>query len=86
MPCNRLEMVRAYPLKDGFKEAWAQINRAAETWPRVPECKGCAYRNICHHCAGTMLQYAEPGKQPKEMCEMIRYYVQNGIMHIPECD
>ena len=86
IPCNRLEMIRAYPLKDGFQDAWTQINQKANSWPRVPECEGCAYRDVCNNCAGNMLQYAEPGIQPKEMCEMIRYYVQHGIMHIPECE
>lgn len=86
IPCNRLEMVRAYPLEVGFKEAWAQINQRANSWPRVPECEGCVYRKVCNNCAGTMMKYAEPGKQPKEMCEMVRYYVQHGIMRIPECE
>ena len=86
IPCNRLEQVRAYPLQVGFREAWNQINRAVNQWPRVPECEGCAYRGVCNNCAATMLDFAEPGKQPKEMCETVRYYVQHGVMHIPECD
>jgi radical SAM protein with 4Fe4S-binding SPASM domain len=86
IPCNRLEMVRAYPLKDGFQKAWTQINQIVNNWPRVPECEGCAYRDVCNNCAGTMLQYAPAGKQPVEMCETVRYYVQHGVMRIPECE
>ena len=85
-PCNRLDMVRAYPLKEGFREAWAKVHREVMNWPRVPECDGCAYRGVCTNCAATMLQYAEPGKQPVEMCERVRNFVRHGIMHIPECD
>lgn len=86
MPCNRLDMIRAYPLETGFKEAWAKINREANNWPRVPECEGCAYERVCNNCAATMLQYAQPGKQPTELCETVRYYVRHGVMRIPECD
>ena len=84
--CNRLDQVRAYPLKDGFKEAWATVNREANNWPRVPECQDCVYLPVCNNCAATMLQYAEPGKQPTGLCELTRYYVQHGIRRIPECD
>ena len=86
MPCNRLNMIRAYPLKDGFKAAWETINREARSWPRVPECEGCAYRGICSNCAATFLDYAEPGKQPFELCEKVRHFVKYGVMHIPECE
>ena len=86
IPCNRLEMVRAFPLEVGFKEAWAYINRIANNWPRVPECKGCAYQKVCITCAAEMLKYAEPGKQPVEHCNMTKYYVQCGVRRIAECE
>ena len=86
-PCNRLSVIRASALKEGFREAWARVNRAAESWPRIPECKGCAYRNVCNVCAAAAFHYTgEPGKQPAGLCETIRYYVQHGIMSIPECE
>ena len=84
--CNRLDQISAYPLQDGFKEAWTELNRQANSWPRVPECEGCAYREVCNSCAANMLQYAEPGKQPIELCKLTRYFVQHGVRHIPECD
>ena len=86
MPCNRLNVVHADPIREGFKEAWAKINREAENWPRVPECEGCAYRSVCNNCAASMLRYAEPGRQPTELCETVRYYIQHGVMKIPECE
>ncbi len=86
LPCNRLNQIRAYPLKDGFKKAWAEVNRAVNSWPRVPECEGCAYHPVCNNCAATMLQYAEPGKQPIEMCKQIKSYVRHGVAHIQNCE
>jgi len=85
-PCNRLDIIHADPLAEGFKAAWARINQEANNWPRVPECQECAYRGVCNNCAANLLQYAEPGKQPTELCELTRYFVRHGIKHIPECE
>lgn len=86
MPCNRLEMIRAYPLRDGFREAWAQINKAANDWPRVPECEGCAYNGVCDNCAANMLRFADPGQLPTALCEQTRYFVRHGIRQLPDCE
>ena len=83
---SRLSIVHADPIREGFKEAWARINREAESWPRVPECEGCAYQSVCNICAASMLRYAEPGRQPTELCETVRCYIQQGVMKIPECE
>ena len=85
-PCNRLQDIRSYPLVNGFREAWKAINQIACEWPQVPECEGCAYKSVCSRCAATMLQYVEPGRQPVEMCERVRYLVRHGVWHVPECE
>ncbi len=86
MPCNRMNMIHADALKEGVEAAWKKVNREASSWPRVPECEGCPYDGICNNCAANMLRFADPGKQPKELCERMRYYVQHGIRHIPDCE
>ncbi len=86
MPCNSLDMVRADLLEVGFRQGWMSIHDEVAKWPWVPECQGCAYYKVCHRCAGIMIQYAEPGKQPKEMCESIRLLAQNGLVQIQECE
>ena len=86
MPCNSLDLIKADPFKDGFKAAWDSIHEQVMNFPQVPECQGCAYAEVCHRCAGIMILYAEPGKQPVEMCEQIRYLVRHGVMKLPECD
>ena len=86
MPCNRMEMIRSYPLQDGFSKAWASINQEAERWPRVPECEECAYREICNNCAGNTLLFADPGKLPTALCEQTKYYVRHGVKSIPGCE
>ena len=83
--CNRLE-VTAEPLTEGFKEAWRKINSCANNWPRVPECAGCAYKEVCNRCAAHFLMYAEPGKRPEAVCRWTRYMVSRGILTPPVCD
>ena len=83
--CNRLE-ARSFPLRDGFTEAWREINRVANEWPRIPECQGCAYDEVCHKCAARFMQYAEPGKQPKALCQRMRYMVSRGVLSMPQCE
>ena len=86
-PCNRLDRVCADALKDGVREAWAKVNHEAVNWPRVPECQGCAYEDVCNNCAATVLQFGgEPGKQPTALCERTKYLVRHGIVQIPECE
>ncbi|MBR3019136.1 MAG: radical SAM protein [Clostridia bacterium] len=86
LPCPSLSAICAYPLKEGFAAAWAQLNQAANNWPRVPECKGCAYSDACHHCAADMLRFADPGKKPSGLCEQTREMVRQGVKHIPDCE
>lgn len=85
-PCTDMDMIRGYPLKDGFAAAWSKINQEVNNWPRVPECKGCPYEGVCNHCAARTMRYSEPGKIPVGLCEQTREMVRNGVMHIPECD
>ena len=85
-PCTDMDLIRSYPLKDGFASAWLRINQAVNQWPRIPECKGCAYENVCNHCASNARRYAEPGKVPTALCERTREMVRRGVIHIPECE
>ncbi len=86
MPCNGMEMIRFEPLREGFAAAWARLNREACSWPRVPECDGCAYAAVCSNCAANMLRFAEPGRQPVALCEQTKYLVRHGVRHLPECE
>ncbi len=86
MPCNRLDMIRADVLTDGFKDAWTKINREAENWPRVPECEGCAYVDACTNCAANQMRFAKPGIQPTKLCEQTMCYVRHGVRTVPDCE
>ena len=86
MPCNRLDMIRADALGEGFKAAWTKINRKAENWPRVPECEGCAYTDACTSCAANQMSFAKPGMQPLKLCEQTKCFVVHGVRSVPDCE
>ncbi len=86
VPCNRMEMMNGNVLQDGFAAAWAKVNREANSWPRVPECEGCAYDGVCNNCAASMLRFADPGKMPTGLCKQTKEYVKHGIRHIQDCE
>ena len=85
-PCTDMTLIRSFPLKEGFSAAWSQINQEVNNWPRVPECKGCAYNGVCNNCAASMLRYAEPGKKPVGLCKQTREFVRNGVKRIRDCE
>ena len=85
-PCTDMTLIRSYPLKDGFAAAWSKVNQEVNNWPRVPECKGCAYNGVCNNCAASVLRYADPGKRPIGLCEQTRDFVRNGVKRIPDCE
>lgn len=88
MPCNSMEMINAYPLKEGIKEAWKKVNHASNTWPVFSGCLGCVYAAVCNKCAGNQMRFAEPGKKPVGLCEQTKQFVCNGVRPLPdpECD
>ena len=86
MPCNRMDMIRADARKDGFLSAWKKVNQGANSWPQVPECNECPYNLVCERCAANQLRFAAPGKQPTELCERTKAFVQHGVRHIPDCE
>ena len=85
-PCERMQDIEAWPLRDGFAKAWETIHEICSNWPRVPECDGCAYSRTCIICPAYMRVFAEPGKQPLELCRRTKYLVQHGVWRIPDCD
>lgn len=86
MPCNRMTMIRSYPLEEGFLPAWKKINEASEKWPRVPECIGCPYEEACNNCPGNVQSFVESGTPLTALCEETIALVRNGAKHISDCE
>ena len=84
-PCNELECIEARPLETGFAEAWRQIRKAVDLWPRAAACEGCAYEPFCESCVGRVAAIAEPGTWPHELCKRVKRFVQQGVYPAPSC-
>ena len=85
-PCSDMDMIRAYPLRDGFEQAWRQIHQAAEEWPRAAACEGCAYQPVCEKCAARIMKFAAPGTRPTALCEKTVRFVRQGVYRKPDCE
>lgn len=83
--CNSYRSALYYPLEEGFLPAWEKLHRIAAEWPRVQECIGCPYEEVCTNCEVRKAEFGEPGKQPLELCERTRYLVRHGVFSINEC-
>ena len=86
IPCNELESIRAFPLETGFADAWQQIRKAVDQWPRASACEGCAYESVCESCVGRIADFAEPGTWPHALCRRTKYFVRQGVYPVPDCD
>lgn len=84
--CNRLDVVEGHALEEGFNAAWTHINKWANDWQRIPKCEGCIYEDVCDNCAGRIIPFLESGNKLSDLCERTRYFVQNGVRAISECE
>ncbi len=86
IPCNRLNLIRSYPLQDGFKMAWTKLFHEVSNWPVFSGCDGCAYADVCNKCAGNQLRFAKPGEKPEGLCEQTKQFVCNGVRFLQDSD
>ncbi len=83
-PCLSLGGVEAYPLRDGFARAWADISRAAEAYPMPRECGTCVYSPVCIHCAAVHSSAGRPGHCNPRICERTKTMVAEGFIRLPD--
>ncbi len=86
MPCNRMNMICTYPLKEGVKEAWVKLNQKVNDLPVYSGCDGCPYIGVCNVCIGNQLRYAGLGKKPEGLCEQTKRFVCSGVRQLPDPD
>lgn len=81
-PCNSLYQFKAYPLRDGFKKAWEDINKLADSYQRPVECLDCKYKKVCSPCAALHLQGGKPGHCNPDICLRIKRMVKEGLFRL----
>ena len=51
-PCLNFprDVVCGYPLRDGFRQAWSEVNEAVKNYEVPKACHSCELNNKCHYC------------------------------------
>ena len=83
-PCLSLTDVTAEPLRDGFGQAWSQINQAAQRYPVPAECVGCAYRSVCLTCAALHKNAVPEGHCDQRICSRTKKMAAAGLIKVPD--
>ena len=71
LPCGTMDAKPAYPLLDGFSNAWQKTREYASEIRLPKKCAACSYRQNCGVCAANCK--AETGhfdKVPEYLCQM----------------
>lgn len=75
LPCGMMIEPEAYPLQDGFSEAWESLKTKVSAIKLPQECSVCADFELCHTCAAMI--YSETGRfdeKPEYRCQMVKEY------------
>lgn len=76
LPCGMMPGPDAFPLEQGFQNAWEQIHAATKQIRQPHECSECRYRDVCSVCAA--VRVTETGRfdgVPEYVCRMTREVV-----------
>ena len=71
LPCGLMPGPEAYPLRDGFEQAWTYIRQETRKIRLPKECAACEKRDVCPSCAAVCV--SETGRfdgVPEYMCRM----------------
>lgn len=74
-PCAMLTQPTAFPLQDGFVNAWEKLKTEIADIRLCPECASCPEQKSCMNCAA--VTFAETGRfdgKPEYMCRLNRAY------------
>lgn len=79
-PCSQLTNINAYPLKDGFAEAWKQLTDYCSILPRYKKCMQCPYSKLCNVCFAANQQMGSMYEIHDIWCERTRKKIQHGLV------
>ena len=83
-PCPSMWQITTEPLKDGFMNAWHQLNEKVSQYPMPVECTGCVYRNCCITCPAIHASANNPGHCNPQICERTKRLVREGFIRLPD--
>lgn len=71
LPCGLLDMTEAFPLKQGFAQAWEEIKHICVQISACKECLSCEYKSFCEHCPARLIKETGYFDRPAPyLCEL----------------
>ena len=83
-PCLALDNLKAFPLIDGFANAWKTINEMVSNYPVPLECSDCVYYERCLHCPALHKNILHSGHCNKAVCERTKAMISAGVYSLPK--
>lgn len=80
--CNIFDFAKAFPLKDGFINAWRYINQRAKEYHMPALCQDCKYKKACLPCPAIHWSAAGEGHVNPLVCEEAQKMVLAGLRRL----
>ena len=74
LPCLNFprDVVCAYPLRDGFHQAWNKVNEAVKDYEIPQACRSCELNDKCHYCPMNHLKVAAKHQCDPDYCKYVK--------------
>ena len=74
VPCLAFprDVVCAYPLRNGFHQAWCEVNKAVKNYEIPKACHSCEVNDKCHYCPMNHLKFAAKHKCDPDYCNYMK--------------
>ena len=74
LPCLSFprDVVCAYPLRDGFRQAWHEVNEAVKNYEIPQACHSCELNDKCHYCPMNHQKVATKHQCDTDFCNYIK--------------
>jgi len=74
LPCLSFprDVVCAYPLRDGFSQAWHEVNEAVKNYEIPQACHNCELNDKCHYCPMNHQKVAAKHQCDTDFCNYIK--------------
>jgi hypothetical protein len=74
VPCLAFprDVACAYPLRDGFSQAWREVNEAVKNYEVPQACHSCELNDKCHYCPMNHQKVAAKHQCDTDFCNYIK--------------
>ncbi len=74
LPCLNFprDVASVYPLRDGFRQAWNEVNEAVKNYEVPKACHSCELNDKCHYCPGQHQKVAAKHQCDPDYCNYLK--------------